>query len=90
VKVTGRKMSVTVHSLGAVDAAAAKLVLRDSSGKTIATTTTPMLKPPTDLVPKTATVSLMLPAKTDYKGGTLTIESQGTPEITQMNNQVQF
>jgi hypothetical protein len=90
VKIVGRKMMVTVHSLGAVDAPAAKLVLRDGSGKVIATASTPSLKAPTDLIPKRATVSLVLPAKYDKEGGTLTIESTGTPEITQMNNQLRF
>jgi hypothetical protein len=91
VKITGRKMSVTIHSLGAIDAPPARLILRDATGKVLASTTTPTLKPPTDLIPKTATVSLTLPAKSDYKGGTLTIESSGPiPEITQLNNEVHF
>ena len=54
VTITGRRISVKVHSLGAVDAPAANVVLRDASGKTLATTRTPELKAPTDLVPKTA------------------------------------
>ena len=37
VKVEGRTMNVTVHSLGAVDAPASKVVLRDRAGKVIAT-----------------------------------------------------
>jgi hypothetical protein len=84
-------MAVTVHSLGAIDAPAAKLVLRDRSGKVLATADTPVLKAPTDLLPKTAQVQLTMPAGTDWTGGTVTIESTGsTPEITQRNNTVQL
>ena len=91
VTVSGRAMKVTVHSLGSVDAPAAKLVLRDRDGKVLASAATPALKAPTDLVPKTAVVSLALPAKVDWKGGSVTIESAwSTPEITQKNNRVQF
>ena len=90
VKIDGRTMHVTVHSLGAIDAPTAKLVLRDRGGKVIATASTPQLKAPTDLIPKTAIVALTLPAQYDKTGGTLTIESTGTPEITQLNNQVKF
>ena len=47
-------MTVTVHSLGAVDAPASKVVLRDKAGKTMATRRVPALKAPLDLTPKTA------------------------------------
>ncbi len=91
VKVEGATMQVTVHSVGAVDAPVSKVVLRDSSGKTIATADVPALKAPTDLVPKTAVVKLPLPAGTSYAGGSVTVECGGTvPEITQMNDTVQF
>jgi hypothetical protein len=87
VKIEGNKMHVTVHSLGALAAPAAKLVVRDASGKTLAAVATPTLKPPTDLIPKTVTVNLTLPASANLKGATVTIESPGT-ETTQMNNVV--
>jgi hypothetical protein len=91
VKVTGRQVQVTVHSLGAVDAPASKVVLRDQAGKVLATADVPALKAPVDLVPKTVSVTLTLPAQADWKGGSVTIESSGTtPEITQKNNRVQF
>jgi hypothetical protein len=49
------------------------------------------MKPPTDLVPKTEVVTLTVPAGADTKGGSITIESSGKlPEITQLNNRVQF
>ncbi len=91
VKVDGGTMQVTVHSLGAVDAPKAKVVLRDRAGKVLATGMTPVLKAPADLIPKTAVVSLTPPPGADWTGGSVTIESTGTvPEITQRNNRVQL
>ena len=89
VKMEDRRVSVTVHSVGAVDAPAAKIVLKDRDGKVLAETNTPPLKAPTDLQPKTATVSLRLPVKGALDGGTVSIETTGSvPEITQRNNTV--
>jgi hypothetical protein len=89
VKISGHQMQVKVHSLGAVEAPPAKLVVRDANGKILATTRTPALKPPIDLVPKTALVTLNLPTKASLNGGSVTIESTGTlPETTLMNNTV--
>ena len=52
---------------------------------------TPALKAPTDLVPKTARVTLQLPARADLQGGSVTIESNGAvPETTLMNNTVRL
>ena len=66
-------------------------MLRDGRGKVLATGRAPRLKAPLDLYPKTATVSLTLPAGIDWKGGSVTIEPGGSlPEITEMNNRVQL
>jgi hypothetical protein len=92
VKIDGRRMTVTVHSLGSVDAPASKVVLRDGSGKIVATAVVPPIKAPLDLKPKTAAASMPLPANLDWKGGSVTVEidNNSVPEITQMNNTVQF
>ena len=91
VKVEGNRVKVTVHSLGAVNAPASKVVLRDKAGKVLTSAPVPAIKAPIDLFPKTASVSLMLPAGAEWKGGSVTIESSGkVPEITQMNNRVKF
>ncbi|HEY4379478.1 MAG TPA: LamG domain-containing protein [Acidobacteriaceae bacterium] len=91
VKVDGTHMKVTVHSIGSVDAPASKVVLRDRAGKILATANAPALKAPLDLLPKTETVALTLPTNSDWKGGSVTIESTGKiPEITQRNNRMQF
>ena len=89
VKVEGSKMTITVHSVGALDAPASKVVLRSRDGKTLATADVPALKAPVDLTPKTANVTLAVPSGTDLKGATVTIECGGAvPEITLMNNSV--
>ena len=91
VKINGNRMNVTVHSLGAIGAPAAKIILRDRTGKVLATANAAPLRAPLDLVPKTETTSLALPAGADWKGGNVSIEMSGSiPEITQLNNRVQL
>ena len=89
VKVQGRQMTVTVHSVGAADAPASHVVLRDSAGTVLARAAVRPLKAPVDLSPKTATVTLQLPAGTAWRSGSVTIEMRGrVPEITLENNRV--
>jgi hypothetical protein len=91
VTIMGQKITVKVHSLGAVDAPPADVVLRDASGDVLATTRTPPLKAPVDLVPKTTVVTLRVPGNAKLDGGTVTIESKGdVPETTLMNNTVKL
>ena len=91
VAITGRRITVKVHSLGAIDAPPANVVLRDASGKTLAMTRTPELKAPTDLVPRTAVVTLRVPTNATLESATVTIESTGiVPETTLMNNSVRL
>ena len=84
-------MTVKVHSLGAVDAPASRVVLRDRAGRTVATASVPPLKAPSDLMPKTADAAIDLPANADWHGGTVTVEMTGDgPEITLRNNRVEL
>jgi hypothetical protein len=89
VRVAGRVMTVTVHSLGSVPAPAARVVVRDRQGRELATATVPPLPAPTDLRPRTAAVRLTLPARADVSGGRVSIEPpRGLKEITLLNNHV--
>ncbi|MGA2148399.1 MAG: LamG-like jellyroll fold domain-containing protein [Bryobacteraceae bacterium] len=91
VRVEGNRMTVTVHSLGAVDAPASRVILRDRNGHVIATASVPALKAPSDLMPKTAEATLVLPANADWRGGAVTVEMSGSdPEITLRNNRVEL
>jgi hypothetical protein len=77
--------------VGSVDAPAGRVVVRDREGKMIASGRTPALKAPVDLFPKTATVTITLPAGADWKDGSVSVEpGSSLPEITQMNNRVQL
>jgi len=89
VRVDGRTMRVRVHSLGSVDAPASTVVVRDASGRTIASASVPPLKAPNDLSPKTADVTLTLPAGASLEGASVVVEmSWSVPEITLRNNVV--
>jgi len=89
VMIQNRKITVTVHSLGAVDAPATKLALMDANGKVIATVAVPALKAPLDLLPKTTTVTLMVPAGASMNGGSVVIDpDMSMKEITRANNLV--
>jgi hypothetical protein len=91
VRVEGTRMTVKVHSLGAVDAPASRVVLRDRAGRVLATASVPPLKAPSDLMPKTADAALDLPANADLHGAAVTVEMTGTdPEITLRNNRVEL
>ena len=91
VRVERSRMTVKVHSLGAVDAPASRVVLRDRAGRVLATASVPPLKAPSDLMPKTADAALDLPANADWHGGAVTVEMTGSdPEITLRNNRVEL
>jgi hypothetical protein len=90
VKIDGKKVTVTVHSIGAVDAPASQVIFRDNTGKILAQSKVSPLKAPVDLKPKTATVTLYLPPGAKTLNGSMVeiVPSRAIPEITSMNNKV--
>ncbi|HEX8141314.1 MAG TPA: LamG-like jellyroll fold domain-containing protein [Pyrinomonadaceae bacterium] len=91
VTVQGRKVTVTVHSLGAMDTAPTTLALLDGSGKVLASSPLPALKSPADLMPKTIKVTLTAPAGSQLSGGSVLIDPDArTREITRINNRVRL
>jgi hypothetical protein len=99
VRVAGRTMTVIVHSIGAVAAPASNVTARDSAGRVLARAAVPALAAPVDLLPKTASVVLRLPARSrvegpanaDLDGGSVSIEAApGVKEITLRNNTVRL
>ncbi|HEY4328606.1 MAG TPA: LamG domain-containing protein [Phycisphaerae bacterium] len=84
----GNSIAVTVHSIGATDAPAATLKLLDKTGKTLATAPIAALAAPVDLLPKTAAVTLSIPAGAALDDASVVIDSGNTEEITQRNNRV--
>ena len=88
VRVSGRSMRVTIHSLGAVAAPASRVVVRDAEGREIARADVPALQAPLDLRPRTATVAVALPAASWTRGSVSVEIPGGVQEITQQNNAV--
>ena len=84
----GRQVQVTVHSLGHVATGVGVVVLEDAKGRELARVEIPSLAAPSDLVPKTTTVSLPLPAG-DHRGLRVRVmQADGAAEVTQRNNVV--
>lgn len=87
VTVKGSAITAVVHSLGAQDAAPAKLELVDASGKVLASAPTPALKAPRDLLPKTASVKLKIPAGAKVQGLRVRIATSQA-QNTRLNDEV--
>ncbi|WP_404478287.1 LamG-like jellyroll fold domain-containing protein [Novosphingobium sp. BL-52-GroH] len=82
----GNRLSLTVHSLGSVPAPAGTVTLETVDGKVLASAPIPPLAAPLDLAPKTARVTLSVPA-----GASRILQvrvSTGGPEITRRNDVV--
>jgi hypothetical protein len=91
IRADARRLRVTVHSVGAVDAPPSRVLVRDSTGKVLASARVPALRAPLDLRPSAATAILTLPAGADLAGSTVSIELVGGgKEITLRNNAVRF
>ncbi|MEG3122433.1 LamG-like jellyroll fold domain-containing protein [Sphingomonas sp. GB1N7] len=89
VQVTGQRVTVTVHSLGAVPAIGGRVDLVARDGRVLASGVVPDLAAPLDLLPKTATVVLTLPPKTSLEGITVRVALRAdAPETTRLNNVV--
>ncbi|MES1971160.1 MAG: LamG-like jellyroll fold domain-containing protein [Pseudomonadota bacterium] len=78
-------LAVTVHSLGAIDAAGGRLSVEDATGAVLAEMTVPPLAAPRDLSPKTTVLRLALPAGAARVRVAL---AGGAPETTLRNNVV--
>ena len=91
VSVKGRRVTVTVHSLGAEETRPTTVAVVDGRGKTVATADVPALKAPTDLMPKRVTVTLDLPAGARLEGASVLLDPAGSlKEITRVNNRVKL
>jgi concanavalin A-like lectin/glucanase superfamily protein len=91
IAVQGRNLTVTVHSLGAVDVPATRVVLVDANGKVLASGEVSGLKAPLDLFPKTAKVRMTIPPGASIRGGSIILDPDSTRnEITRVNNRVKL
>jgi hypothetical protein len=88
VAISGRTLTLTVHSLGSKPVAGGTAAIVDASGKVLASTAIPALAAPLDLVPKTTKLRLTLPGKLPA-GSRVTVSLVGdAPEVTKLNNAV--
>ena len=88
VRVEDGQVQVTVHSLGHVATGVGVAVLEDARGRELARVEIPGLAAPSDLVPKTATVRLPLPAGNRSGLRVRVMQADGAAEVTQRNNVV--
>jgi hypothetical protein len=89
VAVAGRRVTLTVHNLGAQAAAGGQAMLVTPDGRSVASAPIPTLDAPTDLLPRTATVRLAIPA--GFDPATLSAQIAlpgGGAEVTLLNNRV--
>lgn len=88
VMLRGRTVTVTVHSLGARSAAGGQATLVAADGRALARATIPTLAAPLDLLPRTATVRLPLPAsvRPDQVRVRVALPNDA-PEVTRLNNE---
>jgi hypothetical protein len=91
VVVRGGKISVTVHSLGAVSTQPTTTALVDRSGKVLATVSLPRMEAPVDLLPRRTTVTFTLPAGAASAGCSVVLDPDGKmKEVTRVNNRVKL
>ncbi len=89
VALRGRTVTVTVHSLGAREAAGGTAALVGADGAVLAQVAVPTLAAPADLTPRTASVRLTLPAGVDAGSVRVRLALAGdAPEVTRLNNEV--
>jgi hypothetical protein len=86
VKLHGRTMTVTIHSLGAVASPPTSLALFDNQGRLVATAPVPRIEAPLDLRPRTIEVNLPAPR---FDGSSLVLDPDAKlNEITRVNNRI--
>ncbi len=88
VRVDGRQLQVTVHSLGHMATGVGVAILEDAAGRELARTEVPAMEAPLDLQPRTAVVQLPLPAGPRDALQVRVQLADGGEEVTRLNNVV--
>jgi hypothetical protein len=89
VRVSGNTATVTIHSLGSVDAPPSRVRILAPDGTEIASADAPSIPAPLDFLPKTYTAELRLPDGQSLKGCRVIVGLvKDGEEITMMNNAV--
>ncbi len=88
-KIEGERVRLTVHSLGHVGTGAGYAVLEDAGGREVARVAVPALDAPLDLLPRTVTVELQMPAGFKREGASVRVGLEGdVAEVTRLNNRL--
>jgi len=91
VNVSGDRVTVRVHSLGAIDTPETVLELRDQNGGLISRVNVPSLKAPLDLVPKWTDIRIDVPEGIDLTHGSVTVDPENSiQQISRSNTSVKW
>jgi hypothetical protein len=88
---SGRRLSVVVHSLGAVETQPTTLALLDQRGKVLVSAPVPRLEAPVDLRPRRTKIVLVIPAEVRIAECSVALDPEAKmKEITRVNNCVEL
>ena len=91
ISIKNSEITARVYSQGAVGSPETILVLKDASGKRIASAVVPALEAPLDLIPRWHDVTLQVPAGAEMGQATLEVDAdQEINQITRMNTIIMF
>jgi hypothetical protein len=91
VRIKNNQVTIRVHNVGAIDAPATALQLRDGNGRLITTVSVPGLKAPLDLVPKWTDVKVNVPKAVDLTTGSVQLDPEKKMvQITRVNDYVKW
>lgn len=89
VRVSGNTVTVTIHSLGSVDAPPSRVRILAPDGSELASADAPSIPAPLDFLPKTHRAELRVPAGCSLKGCRVVMGLlKSGDEITMLNNEV--
>jgi hypothetical protein len=86
----GQRLTVTVHSLGAVASPPGRVILESARGAVLAEAALPALPAPDDLRPRVQPVTLSLPTAVPAGSRVRLILDGEPPEISRQNNEVPY
>ncbi len=91
IKIKDNEVTVRVYSLGATDAPATTLQVKDAKGNIVAMASVPALKAPLDLVPQWTDVKVTVPKGTDLTTGSIQLDpDKKMIQITRLNDYVKW
>ena len=91
IKINGSEVTVRVYSQGAIGSPETLLELRDASAERISTAPVPAMEAPLDLIPRWVDIVLHVPAGTDLRSGSVSVDpDKKITQITKINTEVKW